>query len=259
MPTKPSRTCGHSAIDLARMIADTPRPAPGIGTPDHTVLDAGAFRRGIVDFIERELPVWRDRPERPAWTDEPSLNQSLCTHLNSASRRQSLDSIQFITEPLQGAGRHADIGAMPCGTLMVENRVCYDFEQLLPIECKRLPTPPDRRRSPMEYVKGLPGHRTGGIERFKHALHGPDNAEAMLIAYVQGESFAHWHAAINARLTELASAAEDDGLWSGSDTLTVCMDHSAQRMQRLHSQHQRLAPPAVSAMVGITHLWMQMN
>ena len=240
------------------MIADSSRPLAGLGSPDHTVLDAGAFRREIVDFIERELPVWRDRPERPPATDEPTLNQTLCTHLNSACRRQSFDSIQFLQEPLQTSGRRADIGTMPCGTISVEGRVYYDFEQLLPIECKRLPTPPDRKRSSMEYVKGLPGHRTGAIERFKHGLHGPTNPEAVLIAYVQSVAFSHWQQTINARLAELAAAREDAGLWSPEEMLTVHFADPARRRQRLVSKHRRV-PPAATPSLLISHLWIQMN
>ena len=67
------------------MIADEPRPTPGIGTPDTTLLDADAFHLAIISFIERELPLWRDRPNRPQLDDEPNLNQTLCVHLNSAS------------------------------------------------------------------------------------------------------------------------------------------------------------------------------
>lgn len=240
------------------MIADSSRPLAGLGSPDHTVLDAGAFRREIVDFIERELPVWRDRPERPPASDEPTLNQTLCTHLNSACRRQAFDSIQFLQEPLQSGRRRADIGTMPCGTIRVEDRVYYDFEQLLPIECKRLPTPPDRKRSNMEYVKGLPGHRTGAIERFKHGLHGPTNVEAVLIAYVQTESFPHWHQAINTRLAELAAAGESDGLWAAAEVLTVHSSDTAKRTQRLVSAHGRV-PSATTASLVISHLWLQMN
>lgn len=240
------------------MIADSSRSLAGLGSPDHTVLDAGAFRREIVDFIERELPVWRDRPERPPATDEPTLNQTLCTHLNSACRRQSFDSIQFLQEPLQTSGRRADIGTMPCGTIMVEDRVFYDFDQLLPIECKRLPTPPDRKRSSMEYVKGLPGHRTGAIERFKHGLHGPTTSEAVLIAYVQSESFLHWHRAINARLAELAAGGDDNGLWAAAEQLSAESTDAVHRTQRLVSSHRRV-PPAATASLLITHLWLEMT
>ena len=102
------------------MIADKSPQIPAIGTPDSEELNAGAFHEKIMTFIEQELPVWRDRPERPNLDDEPHLNEFLCGHLNSASRRQCFDSIQFLAEPVQTAGRRGDIAVKPLGTIRVE-------------------------------------------------------------------------------------------------------------------------------------------
>ena len=239
------------------MIADEPRPTPGLGTPDATLLDADAFHHAIVSFIERELAVWRDRPNRPQLNDEPNLNQTLCVHLNSASRRQNFDAVQFLQEAVQVAGRRADIGVMPLGTIMVEGRTYEDFEQLLPIECKRLPTPKDKRRSDCEYVHGLSGHRTGAIERFKHGLHGPANQRALIIAFVQSESFTHWLIAINERLNKLATVGADEGLWSPAEPLSA--ETSGNDLYRINSRHRRLQSPSSSDLIEIEHLWLQMN
>jgi hypothetical protein len=241
------------------MIADEPRQTPAIGTPDSEVLDVGAFHHEIVAFIERELPVWRDRPERPKCDDEPHLNEFLCGHLNSASRRQCFDSVQFLPEPVQAAGRRGDIAVKPLGTISVEGRAYYDFEQLLPIECKRLPTPPDSRRSDLEYVHGLQGHRTGGIERFKHGLHGPTNQNALMIAYVQAETFTHWLTAINRRLAKLATDGVDDGIWNPSEPLSSCTSTQSADVHRLKSCHRRLRPPCASDHVEMEHIWLLMN
>jgi hypothetical protein len=241
------------------MIADESPKAPTLGTPGSEVLDAGAFHEKIVAFIEQELPVWRDRPELSQMTDEPNLNQSLCLHLDKASRRQCFDSIRFLQEPLQASGRNADIGVMPLDNIMVEG-VCYnDFEQLLPIECKRLPTPPDSRRSDLEYVHGMPGHRTGGIERFKHGHHGQTNQRALIIAYVQAKSFAHWLTAINARLAKLATDGTDDGIWNPPEPLTNCTSTPSPDTQRLKSSHRRLCRPCSSDKVEMEHIWLMMN
>lgn len=153
------------------MIADESRSIPTLGSLETGVLELGAFCREIVSFVERELPMWRQRQEISQIEDEPRLNQSLCLHLDRASRH-SFDSIRFLQEPIQGPGRNADIAALPVDSIMVEGISYQDYEQLLPIECKRLPTPPGSRRSDLEYVNGVAGQRTGGIERFKHGLHG---------------------------------------------------------------------------------------
>lgn len=237
------------------MIADESRPTPSIGTPDATVLDADAFHHAILSFIEQELPLWRDRPTRPQFDDEPNLNQTLCLHLNTAARHKSFDAVQFLQEPLQVAGRRADIGVYPL--IMVEGRTYGDFEQLLPIECKRLPTPKDKRRSDCEYVHGLPGHRTGAIERFKHGLHGPANQRALIVAFVQSESFTHWLTTINERLNNLATDGADDGLWSPAEPLSA--ETAGNDLYKINSRHRRLQPPSHSNIVEIEHLWLQMN
>ncbi len=241
------------------MLADQPQFNPAIGEPDATILDAGAFRQAIVVFIERELPIWRDRPDRPNLDDEPHLNELLCGHLNSASRRQSFDLIQFMNEPVQSAGRRGDIAVKPQGTIRVEGRNYTDFEQLLPIECKRLPTPPGSHRSDLEYVAGVPGHRTGGIERFKHGLHGVENDHALMIAYVQAETLDHWFGAINQRLDELASNGAAGGLWRPTEALSCEHSVNPATVGRYQSQHRRHSPPATSGQVVMQHLWLMMN
>ncbi|MEI9866222.1 MAG: hypothetical protein WDN00_17040 [Limisphaerales bacterium] len=241
------------------MIADESPKTPTFGTPDSEVLDVGAFHEMIVTFIEQELPVWRGRPEISQVTDEPRLNQSLCLHLDKASRRQGFDSIRFLQEPLQTSGRNADIGVMPMDDIMVEGIYYHDFEQLLPIECKRLPTPPESRRSDLEYVHGMPRHRTGGIERFKHGLHGPSNQRALMIAYVQKGSFVHWLTIINARLAKLATDYTDNGVWSSSEALSNSATSGNREVQRLKSLHRRLCPPCSSDKVEMEHIWLLMN
>ena len=241
------------------MIADESPQNPAIGTPDSEVLDAGAFHEKIVAFIEQELPVWRGRPELSQVTDEPKLNQSLCLHLDKASRRQGFDSIRFLQEPLQTSGRNADIGVVPMDNIMVEGICYHDFEQLLPVECKRLPTPPDSRRSDLEYVHGVLGHRTGGIERFKHGLHGPTNHHALIIAYVQAKCFAHWLTAINARLAKLATEEVDGGIWNPAEPLSHGTSTHSVDTQRFKSCHRRLKPPCSSSKIEVEHIWLRMN
>jgi hypothetical protein len=236
------------------MIADAQQPHPCIGKPDDEFLAADAFHQAIIGFIERELPLWRDRPDRPPVTDERRLNETLCDHLDCAARH-SFDSIRFCHEPYQTSGRAADLAVKPGKQIFVEGVGYSVFEQLLPIECKRLPTPPDKRRSGCEYVHGLPGHRTGAIERFKHGLHGPTNRRALIIAYVQAGTFEHWLNVINDRLQRLAENNADDGLWKPIETLTRTTPDCCKSMSR----HRRLQQNCSSPSVLIEHLWVLMN
>lgn len=240
------------------MIADEQRSVPAVGSPDPSLLEPDAFQSAIVSLIEHELPVWRDRPRRPPFQDEPRLNQSLCLHLNQAARHQGFEVIQFTQEPIQSSSRRADIGVFTPGTIIVEGRDYDDFVQLLPIECKRLPTPSDSRRSDCEYVHGVTGHRTGAIERFKHALHGGSNHRAMIIAYVQQGAFTDWLNTINARLKVLADDGVDGGLWTPAELLNA-NEVAQQSMQKLGSLHRRNGSQALSDRIELMHLWLQMN
>lgn len=238
------------------MIADDfhkPRPS---GNLDAGVLELGAFCREIVTFVETELPVWRQRLEIAQVEGEPRLNQSLCLHLERA-RRHKFDFIRFFNQPLQSPNREADIGAFPLDPIVVEGVSYQDYEQLLPIECKLFPTPPDSRRSDLEYVHGLPGYRTGGIERFKHGLHGQENQHALMIAYVQANSFAHWQSTINTRLTELAANASTATLWSPVERLSS-NSLASNGVLRLQSRHKRIQPPCCSPIMEVEHLWVSM-
>lgn len=236
------------------MIADEYPQHPCIGQPDEKLLEEEAFHHAIIDFIERELPTWRDRKDRPSAEDEPLLNETLCDHLDCAARH-SFDSIRFTHEPIQSPGRAADLAVKPGKQIVVEGVSYSVFEQLLPIECKRLPTPPDKRRSDCEYVHGLPGHRTGAIERFKHGLHGPKNQRALIIAYVQDETFGHWLAHINNRLKRLANENADEGLWNPVEVLSDAVPD----LGKFESMHRRLQQKCSTTSIHIEHLWLRMN
>ncbi len=239
------------------MIANENPSTPGVGIPDASFLEVDAFHNAIVSFIERELPVWRDRSDRPLVTDEPRLNETLCDHLDWAARH-SFDSIRFCHEPYQSPGRAADLAVKPGKRIIVEAVEYSVFEQLLPIECKRLPTPKDNRRSDCEYVHGMPGHRTGAIERFKHALHGPLNKRALIIAFVQSESCNHWLSVINERINKLAIDGVDEKLWSPQEQLSAD-DSSRDSFYKMKSNHRRIQSRSPHSFVEIEHLWLQMN
>ncbi len=176
----------------------------------------------LIDFIAYELPRWRDHPDRSAQTSETALTSQLCGHLNTAARfSPGWDILQFrIEEPdEQQRGRKIDLVASPCGpTVWIEGRRCTQFDTLLPIECKRLPTPKDKDRDEREYV--INRHATtGGIQRFKAGNHGAAHSLAAMIAYVQAESPATWHGRLNAWIGELERSTHIG--WSAKDLMRI--------------------------------------
>lgn len=215
----------------------------------------GAARYALLDFIADELPRWRDHPGRKPKTAETALTDQLCDHLNSAART-SVSWVQFRTEVPDEVkrGRAIDLAPKPCGAvLVIDGRRHTQFDMLLPIECKRLPTPKGPKRDEREYVVTRIGSR-GGIQRFKFGHHGAAHRVAAMIAYVQEETFSHWLTQVNGWIRGLSSEADSD--WSASDALRQVKEDSAVGLCTLRSRHQR---PGELEATDLRHLWVRMN
>lgn len=211
----------------------------------------------LLNFIADELPRWRDRPDRKKHSSENELTSQLCGHLNSSARLSAgWDFLQFrIEEPdEQQRGRKIDLVASPCGaTVWVDGRRCIDFDTLLPIECKRLPTPKGKNRDEREYVINRET-TTGGIQRFKAGHHGGNYTLAAMIAYVQDETAPFWHGRVMAWIKELS----ETGLpgWSLNDLIHLEPDSERSGLSIYHSFHTRdKGLPDVK----IHHLWIEMH
>lgn len=211
----------------------------------------------LLDFIADELPRWRDRPERKKLSSETALTSQLCGHLNSAARRTTgWDFLQFRSEESdeQQKGRKIDLVASPCdATVWVESRRCTDFDTMLPIECKRLPTPKGKDRDEREYVASKKSS-TGGIQRFKAGHHGGNHTLAAMIAYVQDETSIIWQDRIACWIKELAAASNSE--WTEKDLLHLEADSSRPGMTTYCSTHtRRKGLPDIT----LRHLWIEMN
>lgn len=234
------------------MLADLADRTPSAGALGAGTLAPGLSLRRVVDFVAEQLPRWRGHPERPSVASEPQLNDQLCSYLNGAARRSSFDTIQFCAEAPDDAhrGRRLDLAVRPCGTtLRVEGRRYTEFETLLPIECKRLPTPQDDgRRDEREYVIGLETSSTGGIQRFKLGAHGASHSLAVLIGYIQDGTPDHWRATINRWLAEIG---EDDARWQGERLDPVAVAGEVARHSSIHRRDV-----GSSATIELQHLWI---
>ncbi len=211
----------------------------------------------LIDFIADELPRWRDHPDRSKKTAETALTSQLCGHLNTAARlSRGWDFMQFrIEEPDEHKkGRKIDLVASPCSpTVWIEGRRCTQFDILLPIECKRLPTPKDNGRDEREYIFNRHAS-TGGIQRFKEGNHGAAHSLVAMIAYVQNESPKTWHERLNAWIRELGISPPFS--WFKEDLLSierVDVKVGLTTLRSLHSRGQELCD------INIRHLWIEMS
>nr|VFK01014.1 MAG: hypothetical protein BECKLFY1418A_GA0070994_11322 [Candidatus Kentron sp. LFY] len=236
------------------MLANTPITPPDKPAEVHR---SGTIRTALLDFIAEELPRWRDHPDRKPETAEPKLTDQLCDHLDSAAEcSDAWDWIHFRTEVSDETqpGRKIDLAAKPRGEArFIEGRRHTQFDTLLPIECKRLPTPKEKGRDEREYVVTAKGS-TGGIQRFKFGHHGAKHSVAGMIAYVQERTSAHWLTRVNGWISGLAE--ETDSGWSISDVLQSLKDDPDLGTCGLRSQHRR---PDGLEEIELRHLWIEMN
>jgi hypothetical protein len=239
------------------MLADFEHPAQGCGSlGKHVHLPATSLHQ-LLAFITDELPRWRDRPDRKREASETVLSSQLCAHLNSAVRRsKGWDFLQFrAEEPDESTkGRKTDLVPAPCDTTVwVEGRRHTDFDPLLPIECKRLPTPNDKKRDEREYVYSRFAS-IGGIQRFKEGHHGAIHKLGAMIAYVQEETCAFWDIRIVEWINGLIGAGQSG--WTAKDLLRMEQFDSVRMLAVLSSSHMRAKNlPEIE----LRHLWVQMT
>lgn len=212
----------------------------------------------LLEFVASELPRWRDRVDRTEPKSENALTAQLCGHLNSAARlSQGWDILQFRREEpdeIRG-GRSIDLVAAPCGVRVWMHGKCFhDYQSLLPIECKRLPTPKGSKRDEREYVVTRYGS-TGGIQRFKSGDHGASHNLGAMIAYVQEGSLSGWHRKIDTWINELARSDSLD--WSSNDLLQLVRNDRRKRVSVYRSTHLRNT--TVSSKIELRHLWIVMS
>lgn len=238
------------------MLADVPQNIARSGSLDRNIhLPSISYHR-LLEFIAGELPRWRDYPGRPQESSEQRLTDQLCSHLNSAARRsQGWDFIQFRTEVPDetNKSRSIDLAPKPCGaTVWIDGRHHSHFDTLLPMECKRLPTPTATDRDEREYVISRYS-TTGGIQRFKLGAHGAAHNIAAMIAYIQRGTAEAWSNQISEWIRELASL---DPNWNPGECPAPAEARSSQRVSHLRSRHQRSDNLTD---IDLEHLWIEMN
>ncbi|MHC4698361.1 MAG: hypothetical protein ACYTFA_16635 [Planctomycetota bacterium] len=239
------------------MLANFPITVTQSGVLSRDVHVPATFRHELLEFIANELPRWRDRDERESATTETVLTSHLCAHLNSAARLSAgWDLLQFRVEETdeQEKGRKIDLVPAPCGaTVWIEGRRHADFDTLMPIECKRLPTPKGNKRDEREYVFNEHAS-TGGIQRFKEGHHGAAHSLAAMIGYIQENTAKHWHECVTRWIDELSDRAEPG--WTAQDHLQIVGDDQGLGLAVFRSNHERASTlPAIE----LRHLWLQMN
>lgn len=238
------------------MLADEGDRQAHAGMLDSAVHLPGEWFASLVRFISDVLPGWRDDPRRPTQTGEDALTSQLCARLASASRHAvGWDFLQFRREEPDEADaqRAIDISVAPRGSVIwIEGREYTEYQTLLPIECKRLPTPSGSRRDEREYLHSR-SSTTGGVDRFKAGRHGACHLRAAMIAYVQNGDISGWSRQFDDWVDDLEREAIEG--WSAADKFSLVHHDTSARTARLVSEHARQL-----GLQGIRldHLWIEM-
>ena len=208
----------------------------------------------IIGFVAKVLPEWRDDPDRPPNDAEVRLTNHLADALNRAAHLR-FDAIKFSPETPDDSvgGRTLDLAAKPLYIKVeLDGRLHSVYDILLPIECKRLPTPKGVGRDEREYVHSA-SSSTGGIQRFKVGLHGARHPRGVLIGYMQSGTSEEWHTTINGWLEAMAGT---DASWHADEQLSVV---AARPVQRRRSTHRRSIGGLPATPVTLDHLWIDLS
>lgn len=238
------------------MLADL-RPEICLGRIDPDIQFPSTAKLELLEFIAAELPSWRDLPSRPCAQAETLLTEQLSYYLSTATyASRQWSHIQFRTEAADEVrkGRTIDIAIKPlAATLIIEGRRHTIFDTILPIECKRLPTPSGADRDPREYVFSQHAS-TGGIQRFKCGLHGAAHNLGAMIGYVQEGTSDSWRNKVAEWIEALASSKQTG--WTTKDLLQILRTDATRGVAVLVSSHVRERDLAD---IELRHLWIQMN
>lgn len=225
-----------------------------LGRLDPNIHRPVAWLEGVVAFILEQLPPWRDDPRRRSVTAETQLTAQLCQFLNSATRNSPLDNIIFqpeVPDP-DAAGRTLDLVPAASGcALSIGGKLYSLYDPLIPIECKRLPTPKSKKRERREYLHTQKKNQ-GGVQRFKGGFHGASHDFGVMIAYVQAGDIPHWHQTINRWAAVLVRARIPH--WSSPENLVQVSSFPSFGTARFASTHDRPG----STPIGLHHLWVEM-
>ena len=207
-----------------------------------------------LQFVFTELATWRDDPARPREDAEERLNAQLCKYLNVAASAR-FPMVFFHHEEKQTGSRRIDISALSKSAIVLGLTYHSIYDPFLVLEGKRLPAPSaDRER---EYVTGG-AKRSGGIQRFKLALHGARQTTAAMVGYVQSGNLCEWLSKINEWIGYEAENKDTSGeSWSLAEQLLDFKEDAGLRIAVSSSAHPR-DKSAVSPEIQLRHFWVAM-
>jgi len=198
----------------------------------------GKSINAIISFIEEKLPLFSHN-RQVGLTHEDEITQDCCIFLNREAR-ETFFMFQF---------QYKYIGKQRSSDMSIISALKLDSQYpLLVIEAKRLPTPNKVRER--EYVQG----NLGAIERFKRGFHGSGLKKSIILAYVQQETFDHWHKKICSWIKDLIDHEKQDLItWSNDDLLLPKKKIKSVNKYVSHNSRSNEMP------IDLLHYWIYTN
>ncbi|CAD0010003.1 hypothetical protein [Flavobacterium chungangense] len=218
------------------MLKDNHNPIANVPNPS---IKKGTIKDKLLVFLEDTLYKFQEHFKGKVIDSEENLNEQLGKTLSYFSKSQAF-IFQAETKQKQpkGIDRRVDIGVF---------RHFSDPTPFFTIEAKRLTTsmPSNREK---EYVLGSdPTKFSGGIERFKHNVHGVNLDHSAIIGYIQNEDGKYWHYTINNWIQELIDGKMKSPLnWFSSDLLFNTCNFQDLRLVKSISESEKTNQTKIS-------------
>lgn len=193
----------------------------------------GTIIAKVIEFLESTLIEFQQQFKGLTDSSEEVLNEHLGKTLSYFSKSQPfIFQQEAIQKQLKGQNRKVDIGVF---------KHYADQKPFFTIEAKRLTTKIAKTRE-KEYVTGNVSNKlSGGIERFKHNVHGVDLNYSAIVGYIQNENSKHWFTKINSWIQELIDGKIVNSLnWISSDLLTNTCSFKDLRLAKFKSKNEKV-------------------
>lgn len=212
------------------MLKDNHNSLSNIPNPS---IKKGTIKEKLIKFLEETLYKFQEQFKGEINSSEEHLNEQLGKTLSYFSKSQAF-IFQAETKQKQpkGIDRRVDIGVF---------KHFSDPNPFFTIEAKRLTTSIPKNRE-KEYVVGNDSAKlSGGIERFKHNVHGVNLDHSAIIGYVQNEDSLYWYNTINYWIQELIDGKIKSSLnWISDDLLNNTCGFTDLRLAKSTSESEKI-------------------
>lgn len=207
----------------------------------------------VITFIQNNLPQFAQEFKSSTVQNENGLTQEFCDILNAnASDNLFWFAQETMEDTSNGTSPRVDVGVKTKKRLVIRSQTVKPRKCFFKIEAKRLPTGSGREK---EYVIGNK-KINGGIQRFKEGKHAPDLPSAGLIAFVQKNSFNHWHTEVNNWIKELIKI---DNHWHTNDELILDATFKSDTFRASYlSKSKRRGEKVISKSIILYHFWVRL-